>query len=287
MVIESLVSPMKAEQRPWQMMILGFVYSSIAMWLGYTISPQHSSLMMVFFTTMACMPIVYNTIKYEESKDEKGGSEKFLLKEHAKALKVFIFLFIGITVSFSFWNILLPVFVSSETVNLLFSAQTGTISDINAQVTGAGSFFKIFLNNLEVLFWCMAFSFLYGLGAIFILTWNASVIGVAIGNFIKANLANIAQELGSVSVPGYMQVYTCAYFIRFLPHGLLEILAYFTAGLAGGIISVAIIRHRVGTKRFMDIVFDSADLLLISFIILFIAGIIEVWVTPMLVLLLC
>lgn len=286
MVIETLITPMKAEKQPWQMIFLGILFSSVAIMLAYWISPKHSSLMMVFFTTMACMPIMYNTIKYEESKDEKGGGEVFLLKEHAKALKVFMYLFIGVTISFSIWNVALSA-VSEKAASLLFSSQIETITAINANVVTMDRFFIIFMNNLEVLFWCMVFSFVYGLGAIFILTWNASVIGAAIGNFIRTGIAKIAEDTGTVGSAGYAKVYSCAYLVRFLPHGIPEILAYFTAGLAGGIISVAIIRHRFGTKRFLDIVFDSADLLLISFVIIFIAGIIEVYFTPAFYALLC
>ena len=33
---------------------------------------------------------------------------------------------------------------------------------------------------------CLLFSLIYGSGAIFILTWNASVLGTAIGNYIKS-----------------------------------------------------------------------------------------------------
>ncbi|MBN2458325.1 stage II sporulation protein M [Candidatus Woesearchaeota archaeon] len=284
MVIESFITPMKAEKRPWQMMLLGVFYSSVAIMFSYIISPNNSSMLMVFFTVMACMPIIYNTIKYEESKDEKGLSEVRLLKEHYRALEVFIFLFLGITLSFSVWNIVLPESISLN----LFSAQFETMQSVNANATSmSGRFFGIFMNNLEVLFWCTAFSFLYGLGAIFILTWNASVIGFAIAKFIKSNLANLAQQLGAVSTAGYIQIYSCGYFVRYLPHGLLEIAAYFMAGLAGGILSVAVIRHRLGTKGFMDIVFDSADLLLISFIVIFIAGLVEVFMTPGFVGLVC
>ena len=35
MVIESFITPMKAEQRPWQMILLGIFYSTVAIMLGY------------------------------------------------------------------------------------------------------------------------------------------------------------------------------------------------------------------------------------------------------------
>jgi uncharacterized membrane protein SpoIIM required for sporulation len=62
----------------------------------------------------------------------------------------------------------------------------------------------------------------------------------------------------------------------------LEVLAYFIAGLAGGIISIAIIRHDFGTKKFENILFDAANLLIISFGILFAAGLVETFITPLL-----
>ncbi len=36
---------------------------------------------------------------------------------------------------------------------------------------------------------CLLFAFLYGVGAIFILVWNASVLGAAIGVFAKTQLS--------------------------------------------------------------------------------------------------
>jgi uncharacterized membrane protein SpoIIM required for sporulation len=283
MVVEALISPMKAEEQPWQMLILGFLYTSISIGLAYKIAPNQSSMLMVFFTVMACMPIVYNTIKYEEEKDETCEAEEVLLKEHWKALKVFIYLFIGMTIAFSFWSLALP----KDIADILFSSQIDTITDINGNVTLMGHFLKILFNNLTVLFYCIIFSFIYGLGAIYILAWNASVIGLAIADVIKVGVAEVVKSLGSASFANYLHIYTCGFFVRYLPHGILEILAYFAAGLAGGILSIAIIRHKAGTKRFMDIIFDSADLLLISLAILFIAGIIEVFVTPSLVSMLC
>jgi uncharacterized membrane protein SpoIIM required for sporulation len=110
---------------------------------------------------------------------------------------------------------------------------------------------------------------------------------MAIADFIKVGIAEVAHTFGSTTFANYLQIYSCGFFVRYFPHGILEILAYFTAGLAGGILSVAIIRHKAGTKRFMDIIFDSADLLLISLVILFIAGIVEVFVTPFLLGSLC
>jgi len=71
-------------------------------------------------------------------------------------------------------------------------------------------------------------------------------------------------------------------FMRYMTHGIFEILGYFVGGLAGGIISVAVVRHDFGTKKFSKILLDSSDLLLLSVFILLVAAVVEVYVTPIL-----
>ncbi len=283
MVIESLINPLKAEKKPWEMFFLGLVYNSIAILISLKIFRDYSSLVMVFLTVMACTPIMYATIRMEEKKDLEYDDEKRILKEHGKALTFFMMLFFGITVSCTLWYLLLP----ADTSTLLFSVQSHTITSINARVVepltgnfGATSnLVKIFINNLWVLIFCIAFAFVYGVGAIFVLTWNASVIGVAIGNFIRSKIAALAASAGAVGVGNYMSISVLGVF-RYATHGFWEILAYFIGGLAGGIISVAIIRHDFGTKKFEKIILDSADLIIISIVMLFVAALIEVFITP-------
>jgi len=287
MVLESLLNPFKAEIHPKRMFLVGFLYSSVAILLSLWIFQQHASLVMVFLTVIASTPLIYNTIKYEEQKDLTDMPEKTLLKEHRKALSFFMYLFFGITLSCTVWYIFAP----SGMISNLFGVQTKTIIEINSSVIKFGStgfvmqfvraFSRIFFNNLKVLIFCILFSFIYGMGAIFILTWNASVIGVAIGNFIRSSLAKIEGVFGFNSIATYFQIVSVG-LLRYAIHGVPEILAYFTAGLAGGIISIAVIRHDFGTRKFEKIILDSSDLLLISFGLLFLAALLEVFVTPLL-----
>jgi uncharacterized membrane protein SpoIIM required for sporulation len=282
MVLESIITPFKAEKRPAKLLLLGAIFCSVAIMLSLWIFKSQSSLIMVFLTSMAAIPLIYNTLRMEEEKDLEGMEEKWLLKEHAKALKAFVFLFIGATIAFAFWYTLLR----AGTVEILFQAQSTTINAINGRMTGhlnfsanMGFFSKIFLNNVKVLIFCILFSFVYGSGAIFILMWNASVIGTAIGNFMRSELAKAASLIGFDKVAHYFQVITLGLF-RYSIHGVPEILAYFVGGLAGGIIGIAVIKHDFGTAKFEHILLDAADLLLLSLGILFLAAILEVFVTP-------
>lgn len=281
MVLESIMTPFNAEQRPSRMVLLGVIYTTIAIFLSLLVFKSYSSMIMVFLSAMAAIPLIYQVIIMEHEKDLQGMGEHWLMKEHAKALKVFIYLFIGMTVAFALWYVLL----APDTISVLFQSQSETINSINgAQVTGAvaefNRFTMIFLNNVRVLVFALLFSFLYGSGAIFILTWNASVIGAAIGNTVRSGLAEITANVGAPTLAQYFTVGAYG-LLRYVIHGVPEILAYFMAGLAGGIISIAAIRHDFGTRKFEHVLLDSADLLLLALVTVFIAGVLEVWVTPL------
>jgi stage II sporulation protein M len=273
MVLESLINPFSAEKRPWEMFFVGFLYNSVALFLSWWIFPEQASLTMVFLTVLACVPLIYNTIKMEEKYDMDVDEEYLLIKEHGRVLSFLMFLFLGIMLSVTLWYVILPTSFHSN----LFSIQAKTIETINYQITGnvingMQPFIKIFLNNLKVLMFCLLFAFFYCFGSIFILTWNASVIGVAIGNFIRINLSKYS---------GYFAVVHLAIF-RYMTHGVFEILSYFVAGLAGGIISIAVTNHDFGTKKFQHVLLDSIDLILLSVLLLLVAALVEVFVTPLL-----
>jgi len=254
---------------------------------------------MIFLTVIAALPLIQNIIKLESDKDFVIADEVTLLAEHSKALMAFMFLFFGATAAFTFWYIALP----SDVASSLYGIQTQTINSLNLQVTGelavenstqiltevTGEFTsfvttstvlsRIFLNNLKVLIFCIIFSFIYGSGAIFILMWNASVIGVALGNFIRVNIAQYASTFHLQKVASYFFVVSLGV-VRYALHGVPEILSYFVAGLSGGLISIAVVTHDIGTKNFYRVLLDSSDLLLISVAVLFIAALLEVFVTP-------
>ena len=282
MVVESLLFPLKAEKKPWQMFFLGFLYTSVGIFLSIWIFRDQASLIMVFMITMAALPIFYNTVKLEESKDMLIDKETEILKEHNKAISFFMYMFIGITVACAVWYIFLP----TSMINQLFDKQTGTIQTINNQVSGnviynLNVFTKIFFNNFKVLAFSILFAFIYGAGAIFILAWNATVIGAAIGNFIRANISNYTNSLGLLQAGNYFHVISLG-LLKYSVHGVPEIAAYFYGGLAGGILSVALIRKHFRSKKFSAIMADFSELVLIAVGFLIAAAFLEVYVTPVL-----
>jgi uncharacterized membrane protein SpoIIM required for sporulation len=272
MVFESLITPWRAEKRPWEMLFFGFLYASIAIALSLWIFKDHAGLISVFFTVMFCIPLMYNTLRMEEEKIDYVSEERSLIKEHSKALLFFVFLFMGMTFAFATWYVVMP----NELSQSVFSVQSNTIVNINMKVTGNMELFSnIFFNNLKVLTFCLLFSFFFGAGAIFILTWNASVIAVAMGGLIKSYVYTTDSGIILAHIGGYSNA-----ILRYFIHGIPEIIAYFVAALAGGIISVAIIRKDILTKNFQKIAFDTSNLIILAIIILAIAGLIEAYITP-------
>ncbi len=285
MVLESLTSPKRAEKSPWDLLFIGALYAAVALFLSVWVFREEASLVMVLLTVMVSIPLIFNTMKYEEKKDHFLVQEKSLLKEHSKALSFFMFLFVGFVLAFSLAYILLP----HELVQDVFDSQLRTIQNINsraiddvsgATIGGFGLLLQILANNLKVMLFAFFFSFFYGAGAIFILTWNASVISAAIGTFFRNNIAEVANGLGLSSLAGYFQVYSLS-LLRYFIHGLPEILGYFIGGLAGGLISVAVIKHDFGTFLFRRVLRDSFDLVLLAVVVLTIAAFMEVYVTPL------
>ena len=280
MVVESLLFPLKAEKKPWQMFFMGFLYTTIGIFLALWIFRDQASLIMVFMITMASLPIFYNTIKLEESKDMIMDSETALIKEHNKAIVFFMYLFIGITVACAVWYLVLP----NQTINSLFDKQIGTIQAINNQVSGhvihnLSIFWKILFNNMKVLAFSILFALIYGAGAIFILAWNATVIGAAIGNFIRSNISSYTSSLGMLEAGNYFHVVSLG-LLKYSIHGIPEIAAYFYGGLAGGILSVALIRKHFKTEKFSKVMVDFSELVLIAIGFLVAGAFLEVYITP-------
>jgi len=277
MVLELLFNPFTLKKKLWQVFLTGFFYSLVGLMLAYFVFKEVSGILMVFLIVFATIPMVYITIKREEELDLKYDNEWKLLKEHTKLLVFLMILFFGITAALTLAYIFLP----QQVVDTIFSLQKNAIVNVNSNVQGKITqftlFTRIFINNVKVLFFCLVFSFLYGTGAMFILTWNASVIATAMGNLIKSKLAEATSLIGLPSISAYFSITTFSFF-RYMTHGIFEIAAYFIGGLAGGIVSIALIKHNLQENR---VLIDSLDLVLISVGFLIVAALIEVFITPL------
>ncbi len=292
-MIEMLINPKKAEREPWEMFFVGLLYASVSLlvvdwiFLRDTVLSSYTSILIITFTVMLSIPFMYFLIRYEEKKDLVISEERVLIREHGKAVNAFIFLFLGYTIAFAFWYMVMPQSITVENfraqiqqycvINMRDNFEsclkqqglsiTGSfikIPQATGKISGSlGNFLAIFTNNIYVMIFILLFSLAFGAGAIFILAWNASVIAAAIGIFTEATLRNMHLGL-----------------LRYMIHGIPEMAAYFIVALAGGILSVAIIRHELNSKKFWCILQDSVDLIILALIVLVLAALVEVFITP-------
>jgi len=284
-MLESMVNPRRVEKGPWKMFFVGIIYASLSLLLvnwffsGDVVLSQYSGMIVVTFAVMFSLPFMYYIIKKEEAEDEESVGFLSVWKIHKDAIFALMWLFMGFIVAFSFWHIVLGD-------SNLFNAQIETYCRINSPgnilgcverynfatttsttsaVTKEIRFLSIIENNVYVMIFTLLLSLIFGAGAIFVLTWNASVIATAITVFTKNTIQEIPLGI-----------------LRYMIHGFPEIAAYFITALAGGIFGVGILRNGIRGKRFIHVLENTVILLFIALIILLIAAIIEVYFTPVL-----
>jgi len=257
MVLERLISLRTAVRNPLAMMIVGGLVSLSCLIISFLVFSESVGVFTTFLITITMTPFMVNLLRWEEEETEQEIAKRKdmnFLSRHKDVLMIYVAFFVGMILSLSLAYIALP----SETVEQIFSDQINEINLIRGQFLSMGLFQRIVLNNISVLLISFLFSFLFGAGAIFILSWNASVLSTAIGLATKA--------IGGVH--GFPLAV-----LVFFPHGSLEILAYFIGAIAGGIVSAAVARSR--SKHFWDVVKDGLKLVAVAMVLLLIAGVIE------------
>lgn len=279
MVFEDLIKPTSAKKHPYKLFFFGIIITLISLIVSLWIFKGQASLVMVFLVVIMSMPLMYFTFIEEEHEDMIFDTEIRILNEHSKSIKFLLFLFLGFMVGFILAFISLP----PETAQQIFSSQVSTINQINSNINGSiinlSTFSAILLNNIKVMFFSLLFAIFFGAGALFILAWNASVISVAAGTYIRNTVSQYAMAVGLNKAAIYLHLFIAG-ILKYMIHGIFEITAYFIAALAGGILSSAIINNDFKNKAFSKITFDISILILISLVLLVVGALVEVFITP-------
>ncbi|MCK5290343.1 MAG: hypothetical protein KAJ56_05295, partial [Candidatus Aenigmarchaeota archaeon] len=182
MVLESILSSRDIEKRPIEMLAYSIIVASISIWSAYIIFPSSASIVFLFLISIALVPIIYGTIKDDELKEEKTDRSVSLgfFERHGTVLKIYAYFFLGIIIATSFWYMFIP----EQQAQVMFSLEIETTKALGAFSSDYG-FSDILINNLKVMILSFFVSFIFGTGAIFILSWNAAVVGIFIGNIGK------------------------------------------------------------------------------------------------------
>ncbi len=271
-MLESILDFREVDKSPYLTFIWALLISTVGILLStqlfykVTISNVSFNLTGMFAVIFTIIPSVYFLTvvvnKEEEIEEEecRRHYQKDFFRRHEKDILMFLFYFLGVTAAFAVWSFVLPEdFFQVQLVKILDirSAVSGSITGSITKGTFT-SFMAVLSNNLEVMIFAFIFALLFSAGAVFIIVWNASILGVCIGELSKT-----VYEIPIVS-------------LTFLPHGIPEVVGYLCAGLAGSLISAAILRCR-SSEILKIIFFDSLKIILLGAMFIAIAAGIEVY----------
>lgn len=193
------------------LVVLGLLAGLIGYTAASVLFPTQADILAVIF---AAVPMIFSlTEKFLDDEAEKHP--------HLPEVEVYLSIFAGEALAF---------FLMAMNFPDAFEVQKAVIGASGAAVQEA-SFQLILSNNLMVFSAIFLLAMLIGSAGAFILTWNASVLGVF--------LARVA-ESSPLMVLGY------------LPHSLFEMSGFVIGGIAGSLISAAVYRRHFDRETWMD-----------------------------------
>jgi uncharacterized membrane protein SpoIIM required for sporulation len=263
MVIESIFSPSAIINAPKIMLPCAIIISLISIYISFYVFPSYSGIIAPLFITMALSPLLVKIFTLEEEIErlyvERKISESFF-ERHSRVIELFALFFVGNLIAF----LIVAMIVSDNTFFTFFGPQLNEISAIQS-ITGAltqNEVFQIILiNNVKVMVTSFILSLVFGSGAVFILSWNASILAGYLGIYLRTGALNefLAKSMGIA------------------PHAPFEIGAYFIAGIAGGMLSAGFVKENWKSREFRIILKDSIIMMLMAIAVLVIGALLEVY----------
>lgn len=266
-MLEQLYSAHLLKEKPFYAFILGITFSVIGIGASVLLFPQDPALISVLIISVLFLPSLYK-LSILEAKEEAAESSFGVLKTifaQKQFIKVYFYAFFGMFIVYAFFSTIMPALAS----HILFREQLQIIGITGGAIFSKGLFLGLFSNNIKVLFLCFVISLVLGNGAIFLITWNASVWGTIFG---------VIAKMGAASVGKNPFIYLALVLFTVLPHVILEIGAYIFATISGTELSEGFLREKFGTPGFSNLLAVNALILLFSIIVLLLAVLVESFV---------
>lgn len=275
MVLESIIGEKRIRKNPVLIFFVTFAISLVSILFADLIFPKHGSVLSIAFITIGLVPVVFNILSSEQSEEviERKSAVTFFAR-HFNLLMLYVWIFVGIIVAFAIAYSFSPVSERGlwfEEQTKSFCAISGSTSCTNGvpnSISGratAGAFSAcqnpstsnvtdctvfILQNNAGVLVFILLLSIFYGVGAIFIIAWNASILGVFFGEMFL-----VGEHLRSF---GFLQG-------MLIGHGPPELLAYVFGAIAGAILSASIAKGDFFRHGALDVAKDIGFLVILAF----------------------
>lgn len=271
MVVEELFKARWIEKRPTYSIFLGLLFTLISFFTSFLLfkeTPNFIGISTILFTVILVVPTVNKLFDIEERIEVKEKLSFF--KKHEHIIDFFIYFFIGVFIVLFVIGLTKPSFVFSE--QQLYNIQAGIFEEgrklpLPPMGSERNEISRLFKNNMYIMVILFILSLFYGSGALFLITLNASIFASALANIVRSNLPNL----------GFLSVYSftlCNLGIMFF-HMIPEVSGYLLAAIAGGVLSHAFIREKIGSKNFKIVLTDAFILLLIAITVLLLAAFIE------------
>ncbi|MFH0837093.1 MAG: hypothetical protein V1870_03105 [Candidatus Aenigmatarchaeota archaeon] len=223
------IPPESAAKTPAFGFAIGGFFVLLGFIVAFFIFSSAFSMAVLAFSSLFILPFLV-LILHSYSSDrprEQANTQSFtsksftdIIKKHEKLMTFYLLLFFGMAVIFAILFAMMP----SEISNSAFSQQL-TLFGISPGGHFSLPYAEILMNNIVLVFVAFALSVFYGAGSIFVLSYNASIAGVMYGAPLKVLI------WGSTSVaPFYANI------LSYIPHTVVEIVAYLLAAVAGGIL---------------------------------------------------
>ena len=289
MVLEHIFPEDWLEHKGRYAFILGILYAFIGVLIAIVLFPSDPALVGVAFTSLLALPELYKIFSIEERKEsmEKKITLRALWRDDIEVIRIYIFLFLGILLVYSAGALFAPNMgenaIFREQLEIRFGDELpkglaesagptelkAGLFDFAGKPFGWDLFFGILTNNFLVLMACFIMALLTGDGAIFLITWNASVWGTIFGITAKGAGTFIGAS------PFY--VFGIVMLVVF-PHMIIEAISYFLAAISGSMISKDVILEKFASDRFFEVFGFNLYLLLFALGFLLLGAFVETWV---------
>ncbi len=249
MVVEYLIRPHWVVKNPAYALILGVCLSFIGTSIGLFIFPDDAAIAGILFTTIAATPFLGKVLDVTKAKE--------FWHRNGKIAAIYGLFFLGVALCYAIWYLILP----QKAAMLFFDRQISVFTQPLSSMIGhfsqtQSTLLAIVSNNMRLALFALILSFIYGVGATILITWNASVLGI-----FMASLGKFTTILS------------------FVPHASLEFVGFFFAAIAGGLLSIAVDEEKTKFKspKFYQAINDAALLFVLSIAFIVFAGVIEVY----------
>ncbi len=212
-MLPELILKEEEEQRARLLVVLGVISGLLGFGFAKVLFPSQADLMAVIF---ASIPLLYPLTSY--FLEREGGN-----KPHIPEIKLYGTIFVGEVIGFFLLGLAFP-----------------EVFDIQLRIVGAAGYAtspvslqSVLSNNILVFTGILVVASIIGSAGAFILTWNASVLGIFLAHIFGQSPLQV---------------------IGYVPHATLEMTGFIVAGITGSMVSAAVYREHFDRGTWYDFV---------------------------------